>query len=108
MFRLILFVVQINTFGSLVLFSAVIHKRKEEKLVNKTIKYKLDRSSKMQFAIFYPKNILIFFLKIIDFVENLEMTQIAEVGGGGAGEGVIMTLCVRKSICDSPLRKQLA
>ena len=35
----------------------------------------------MQFAFFYPKNIEIFLWKIIDFVENLEMTQIA--GGGG-------------------------
>ena len=81
MFRLILSVVQINSFCSFVLFSAVIHKRRGEKLINKILKYKLDRSSKMQFAVFYPKNILHFFWKTIDFVENLKMTQIA-VGGG--------------------------
>ena len=37
----------------------------------------------------------------IDLVENLEMTQ------GGRGDHVlriIMTQCVRKSICDSPLK----
>ena len=51
------FVVQINNFLSLVLFSAVIHQRRGKKLINKTIKYKLDSSSKMQFAFFYPKDI---------------------------------------------------
>ena len=44
------FVVQINNFCSLALFSAVIHKRRRKKLISKTIKYKLDSSSKMQFA----------------------------------------------------------
>ena len=51
------FVVQINNFFSLVLFSAVIYNRKAKKLISKTIKYKLDSSSKMQFAFFYPKDI---------------------------------------------------
>ena len=38
----------------------------------------------MQFAFFYPKNILKLFWKIsLVFAENLEMTQIA--GGGGRG-----------------------
>ena len=42
------FVVQVNNFFNLVLFSAVIHKRTEQKQISKTIKYKLDSSSKMQ------------------------------------------------------------
>ena len=57
----------------------------------------------MQFAFFYPKNIFKLFWKIsLVFAENLEMTQIAG-GGGGQVLYVIMTQCVRKSICDSPL-----
>ena len=35
----------VNNFFSLVLFSAVIHKRKWKKPISKTIKYKLDSSS---------------------------------------------------------------
>ena len=35
----------------------------------------------MQFAFHYPKDINFFFWKTIDFVKNLEMTQIA--GGRG-------------------------
>ena len=71
------FVVQINNFFCLVVFSAVIHKRRGKKLISKTIKYKLDSSSKMQFAFFYTKDIQKIFWKTIDFVKNLEMTQIA-------------------------------
>ena len=44
------FVVQINNFFSLVLFSAVIHKRRGKKLISKSIKYTVESSSKMQFA----------------------------------------------------------
>ena len=51
------FVFQINNFFSLVLFSAVIHKRRRKKLISKTIKYKLDSSLKMQFSFFDPKDI---------------------------------------------------
>ena len=51
------FVVQINDFFSLVLFSAVIHKSRRKKLISKRIKYKLDSSSKMKFVFFYPKDI---------------------------------------------------
>ena len=51
------FVVQINNFFSLVLFSAVINKRRGKKLISKIIKYNLDRSSKMLFAFFDPKDI---------------------------------------------------
>ena len=76
------FVVQINNFFSLVLFSAVIHKRRRKKLISKTIKYKLDSSSKMQFAFVILKTFN-FFWKTIDFVKNLEMTQIAGGWRGG-------------------------
>ena len=78
------FVVQINNFFSLVLFSPIIHKIRGKKLISKTIKYKLDSSSKMQFAFFYPKDIQNFFWKLINFAENLEMTQTA-MGGDGRG-----------------------
>ena len=84
----------------MVLFSVVAQKRGGKKLINYTIKYKLDNSSKMQFVVFYPKDTQIFFWKTIDFVKNLEMMQIA--GGGGPVFCVIMTQCVAKSTCDSP------
>ena len=51
------FLVQINNFLNLVPFSAVIHKRRGKKLISKIIKYKLDSSSKMIFALFYHKRI---------------------------------------------------
>ena len=76
------FVVQMNNFFSLVIFSVVIHKRRRKKLIGKTIKYKLDSSSIMQFSFFYSKDIGNFLWKTIDLVENLEMTQTA--GGGGS------------------------
>ena len=60
------------------------------KLVSKIIKYKLDSSSKMRFAIFYPKDIQNFFWKTIDFVKNLEMTQ--TVGGGDGGSYYLLLL----------------
>ena len=34
----------------------------------------------MKFAFFYPKDIQKYFWKTIDFVKNLEVTQIAEDG----------------------------
>ena len=43
----LIFVVQINNFFSLVPFSIAIHKIRGKKLTRKTIKYKLDSSSKM-------------------------------------------------------------
>ena len=76
------FVVQINNFFNFAIFSAVIHKRRGKKLISKIIKYKLDSSSKMQFAFFDPKDIQKRFGKTIDFVKNLEMTQIAAGGVG--------------------------
>ena len=75
------FVVQINNLCSLVLFCAVIHKRRGKKLISKTIKYKLNSPLKIQFAFFYPKDIQKLFWKIIDFVKNQEMTEIT--GGDG-------------------------
>ena len=92
-------------FFSLNLFSAVIYKRRGKKLISKTIKYKLDSSSKMQFFFFYPKDIQNFFGKTIDFVENLEMEQIAGGRGGRHVHCVILTQCVRSSICDSLLKR---
>ena len=43
------------------------------KLSSKIIRYKLDSSSKMQFAFFYFNDIQKVHKKTIDFVENLEM-----------------------------------
>ena len=57
------FVVQINNFFSLVLFSAVIDKRRGQKLISKTVINILDSSSRVHFASFYPEDIQIFFLK---------------------------------------------
>ena len=57
------------------------HKRRGKKTVSKTIKYKLESSSKMHFAFFSPKDIQKFFWKTINFVKNLEMAQI-EKGEG--------------------------
>ena len=76
------FVSQINNFFSLVLFSAVIYKRRGKKLISKTIRYKLDGSPEMQFPFFYPKDSQTFFWKTIYFVQNLEMKHTE--GGGGS------------------------
>ena len=51
------FVVQRNNFFRLVFPFSVIHKTIGKKLISKTIKRKLDNSSKVQFAFFYPDNI---------------------------------------------------
>ena len=42
----------------------------------------------MQFVFFYPKVIQKHFWKTVDFVKNLEMTQIAAGRGGGEWGGV--------------------
>ena len=50
---------------SLVLFSAVIYEQAGKNLISKTVKYKLDSSSKMQFAFFFiAKTIQKFFGKL--------------------------------------------
>ena len=86
----------------MVLFSAVIYKKRGKKLINKTIKYKLDHSSKMQFAIFYPKNILNFFLENYGFSQK-SGNEANSRGRRGHVLCVIMTHYLRKSICDSPV-----
>ena len=63
----------------MILFAAVIHKRRWKKLISKTINYKLDSSSKIQFAFF----INFFSRKTIDFVENLEWRRRQGVGRRG-------------------------
>ena len=47
------FEVQMNNFFSFVLFSSVIHKRRGNKLISKTIEFKLDISSSIKFAFFF-------------------------------------------------------
>ena len=59
------------------------HKGIGKKPISKTIKYRLNSSTKMQFAFFHPQDIQkLFFWKTTDFVE---MTQIA-----AGWEGVII------------------
>ena len=49
--------------------------------MNKVIKYKLDSSSRMQFAFLYPKDIKKKKIwETIDFIKNMKMTQTGEVG----------------------------
>ena len=51
-------------------------------MIIKTIKHKLNNSLKIQIAFFFLKTFIFFVSwKTIDFVENLEMTQIAGDGG---------------------------
>ena len=91
------FVVQINNFFSLVLFGAVINKRRGKKLIYKT--NKSDSSSKMQFAFFI--------LKILKILENYWFCWKSGNESNSRVRGhvlcVIMTQCARISICDSPL-----
>ena len=86
-----------NNFFSLVLFSAVIHTRRRMKLMSKIIKYKLDSSSRMQFAFLYPKDI-----KKKENLGNYRFYQKYESGANRRG-GASCSLhdydaCVRKSI----------
>ena len=67
---------ELETMSS-VLFSAVIYEQAGKNLISKTVKYKLDSSSKMQFAFFYRKDNQNIFWKTIELVEYLEITQIA-------------------------------
>ena len=97
------FVVQVNNFFRLTLFSAVIDKRRGKKLIIKIIKYKVNISSEIQLAFFYPKCIQKIFLENYRIVENLKMTQIAARRGGSHVLCVIMTQCVLKLIYDLPL-----
>ena len=75
------FIVQINNFFSLVVLSTAIHKRRGKKLISKTIELKLVLQ-RCDLSFFILKT-FIFFLKTINFAENLEMTHMA--GGGRRG-----------------------
>ena len=97
------FVVQINNIFRLVLFAAITHKRRGEKQISKTIKYKLDSSSKMQFVFFYPKNIQKYFLENYQFYRKCGNDAKSRGVGGGSCSCIIMTHCVRKSTYDAPL-----
>ena len=78
------FVVQTNDFFSLVLFSAVIHKRRRKKLISKTIEHKLDSSSKMRFAFFfYPNDIKNVFLENYQFCRKFGNDANSKGRGGG-------------------------
>ena len=68
------FVAQINNFFSLVLFSAVILKRRGKKLICRTIKYKL---------VLQRCNLCFFILKTFNQFcrKYLKMTQVAEIQG---------------------------
>ena len=91
------FVVQINDFFSLVLFSAVIYKRRRKKLISKRIKYKLDSSSKMKFVFFILKT-----FKNYRFCQKSENEANSKGREWARGAGhvlcVIMTQCIQKRI----------
>ena len=78
------FLVQINNFFRLVLFSAVIYKRTGKKLISKTIKYKLDSSLKTQFVFFYYKDIQNFFLENYRFCRKSGNDSNCRGWGGGS------------------------
>ena len=64
------------------LFFAVIHKRNGMKLINKTIEYKLDSSSKIKFTFFI--------LKIFkSFYDNYQFCQKSENDANSRGRGVV-------------------
>ena len=89
------FVVQINNFFILVLFSAVIYKRRGTKLISKIIKHKSDSSSKMQFSYFHPKDVQKIFL---------EKYQVCKKSGNdtnsrGRRRGVSSSLCYYDAVC---------
>ena len=95
------FVLQINNLFSLVLFSALIYDRKGKKLISKTIKYKLGKSSKKEFPFF---NFLL--------EENYRFCQ--KSGNDrysrrqmGHAFCVIMTQCLQKAMCCSLLRDKI-
>ena len=99
-------IVHINNFFSLVLLSAVIHKKRGKKLNCKIIKYKLDSSSEMQFVFFYPKYIQIFFLENYRFRQKSGNDPNSRWREGGSCSLRHYDAVVRKSVCDSPLTFQ--
>ena len=77
------FLVQINNFFGLVLFSAAIYKRTGKKLISKTIKYKLDSSLKTQFVFFYYKDIQNFFFGKLSILPKIwKWLKLQRVGWG--------------------------
>ena len=64
------------------LFFAVIHKRNGMKLINKTIEYKLDSSSKIKFTFFILKIFKIFY-------GNYQFCQKSENDATSRGRGVV-------------------
>ena len=97
------FLVQINNFFGLVLFSAVIYKRTGKKLISKTIKYKLDSSLKTQFFFFYYKDIQNFFLENYRFCRKSGNDSNCRGWSGDHILCAMMTQSIQKSLCDSPL-----
>ena len=102
--QFVYFVVQTSNFFSLVLYSAVIYKRRRKKLISKTIKCNLYSLSKMQFSFFHPKNI---FLENYWFYKN-SGNDANSRGWEGSCSFAIMTQCVQKSKCDLRLSLQSA
>ena len=98
--------VQINNLLSLVLFSAVIRKRKGKKLIRKTIKHK-DTINKDRTKQRY--NLSFFILKTFNFFIFLKNYRFCRKSGNGGGPLTHLTplmsstQCVQKSICDSHL-----
>ena len=96
------FVVQINNFFSLVLFSTTIHEWRGKKLISKTIEYKLDSSSKMYWCNLNLKK----FRKV--FLENYRFCRKSRNDAKNREQGImffaiIMTQYIQKSIYNSPL-----
>ena len=96
------FVVQINRFLSLILFSAVFYKRRWMQLIIKIIKYKLDSSSKMKLPFFILKTFTKFFWKIL-ILPKIRKWRKQQWVGRGHVLCVIMRQCIRNR-CDSPFR----
>ena len=95
------FVVQRNNLFSLVQFSSLIYKRRGKTLISKANKHKLNNSSKIQIAFFILKTFK-FFLENYLFCRK-SGNDVNSKGLGLYIISVIMTQCLRKSICDSPL-----
>ena len=89
---------KLNSFLWLLEFSTGSHKRREQRLTKKTIKFK-GRCNQP----FWLRGHLKLFLENYYFLENLEMTQLA--GGGRIMLiYVIASHCVQNLICESSLR----
>ena len=88
------FALHIKNVFSLVLFSAVIHKRRGKKLISKTIKYKLGSSSKMQFAFFCNMKTFKFFLENYQFCQKSgnDANRRGREEGGGQWSGVMFVV----------------